>query len=503
MAFFEVIYLLATVLMSAYGFNSFLMAALYLCRRHEAVPRPPLRRTPTVTVQLPIFNEIHVVERLIEAATRLDYPRPKLQIQVLDDSTDETSAIAEEVVARFRNQGFDIESIHRDERTGFKAGALAKGLETAKGEFVAVFDADFVPQPDFLLKTIPYFLDRPRLGMVQTRWGHINADYSPLTRIQAIALDAHFIVEQTARNRSGLFMNFSGTAGVWRRSCVEEAGGWQGDTISEDLDLSYRAQLAGWEFLFLPDVVSPAEIPPQINALKRQQFRWAKGSIQCARKLWRPILTAPVPLFQRFQGMFHLTAYALHPMMILMLLCMLPLTIQRWQMDVSLSFLGLAAFGLPFVYAVSQSTLYRNWPQKFAYFPILIVMGTGISLSNTKAVIEGLIGRKNDFRRTPKFCLENREDQWMASRYVLPLGWDTIGEILLSAYALFTAWVACRQDSYYAVPFLLFYALSFGYMAALTVYHSWPTMGIFSRRRRPRRKETPRTSYSATHQSSS
>ncbi len=502
MAFFEVIYLIATVLMSAYGFNNFLLATLYLWHRHNTTPRPPLVRKPTVTVQLPIFNELHVVERLIEVATRLNYPRHKLQFQVLDDSNDETSAIAEEVVARFRDQGFDIEYMHRDERAGFKAGALAKGLETARGEFVAVFDADFVPQPDFLLKTLPYFLDRPRLGMVQTRWGHINADYSLLTRIQAIALDAHFIVEQTARNRSGFFMNFSGTAGIWRRSCIDEAGGWQGDTISEDLDLSYRAQLAGWEFLFLPDVVSPAEIPPQINALKRQQFRWAKGSIQCARKLWRPILTAPVPFFKRLQGMFHLTAYALHPMMILMLLCTLPMVLRRWQMDVPLSFLGLAAFGLPFVYAVSQSTLYRDWPKKFIHVPILIIMGTGIALSNTRAIIEGLIGSKSDFRRTPKFRLETQKDQWMGSRYVLPLGWETIGEILLSVYALFTAWVAYRQGNYYVIPFVLHYALSFSYVAALTVYHSWPTMGIMSRGR-PRRKETPRASYSATRQSPS
>ncbi len=474
MTFFEVIYLLTTVLMAAYGFNAFIMIWLYLRHRHKSMPRPPLVDTPDVTVQLPIYNELHVVKRLIDSAIHLDYPKDRLQIQVLDDSTDETTAMAKQIVERYQEQDLDIELIHRDIRTGFKAGALAKGLEMAKGEFVAVFDADFVPGPDFLTTTVPHFLDRPRLGMIQTRWGHINADYSLLTRIQAIALDGHFVIEQTARNRAGLFTNFNGTAGIWRRSCIDEAGGWQGDTISEDLDLSYRAQLAGWDFLFLPDVVSPAELPPQINAFKRQQFRWAKGSIQCAMKLWRQIVTAPVPLFKRIQGLVHLTGYLVHPLMLIMLLIMLPLTIWQEKMRIPLSCLGLASFGPPLLYALSQQALYRDWPKKLVSFPLLMLLGAGIALSDTRAIYEALTNRGNDFRRTPKFQVEKRGDQWKGSRYVLPFGWETVSEAFLALYALLTAWIAWRQGNFHPVPFMLLYAASFGYVSICTVFHSLP-----------------------------
>jgi cellulose synthase/poly-beta-1,6-N-acetylglucosamine synthase-like glycosyltransferase len=471
------------VLLATYGLNSLIIVLLYLRHRpfgktsassveplrtqREHRSPPSLKNAPPVTVQLPIYNELHVVERLIDAVTRLDYPQDRLQIQVLDDSTDETTALAQARVDYYQRQGFDIALIHRSERAGFKAGALQKGLETATGEFVAIFDADFVPNPDFLQRIVPHFQGRPRLGMVQARWGHINADYSHLTRAQALALDGHFVVEQTARQRSGLLMNFNGASGVWRKSCIEEAGGWQGDTLSEDLDLSYRAQLGGWEFLYLPDVVSPAEIPPQVNAFKRQQFRWAKGSIQCLLKHWRTLVRARRPAFVRLQGLIHLSNYLIHPLMVILLLLTLPLLLGQGVTRLPLLYLGLGSMGPPLLFALSQWDAYPDWRRRLAYFPFLVLLGTGIALNNALAVGEALTRRPNLFQRTPKFGLEERTDRWVESGYVLPVNWMTLGETLLSMYSLITVIVALAQGSYYAVPFLLLYLGGFGYVAAL------------------------------------
>lgn len=473
MILLEIIYLIAAIFMAIYGFNAFILSFLYLHYRLKSSPCPPLKDTPFVTVQLPIYNELYVVKRLIRAATLLDYPKDKLQIQVLDDSTDETTLIAHKAVKHFRKEGFDIEFIHRRDRRGFKAGALAEGLKTAKGEFIAIFDADFIPPRDFLQKTIPYFLERPHLGMVQTRWGHINADYSFLTRAQALALDGHFVVEQTARSRAGFFINFNGTAGIWRRACIEEAGGWQGDTISEDLDISYRAQLSGWKFLFLPDVVSMAELPPQINAFKRQQSRWAKGYVQCLFKLGWKILTAPEPFFKRIQGLIHLGGYLNYPMILILLLSMLPLTIWHYQMHISLSFLGVASFGLPFLYLVSQQELYHDWWKRYAFYPFLMLLGLGLALTNTKAIMEAIFNFNNTFRRTPKFRLESQRDDWKGRRYALSFDWEVVVEIFLVAYAGLTTWLAWRQGNYHALPFLILYALGFAMVAFITMVHSW------------------------------
>ncbi len=462
-----IVYGLTAVLLATYGINSLIMVLLYLHHRHEHHPPPPLTDAPPVTVQLPIYNERHVVERLIGAVTRLDYPTDRLQIQVLDDSSDETTTLAQARVDYYRKRGIDIVLIHRPERTGFKAGALQRGLETAKGEFIAIFDADFVPHPDFLQRIIPYFQGQPRLGLAQARWGHINADYSPLTRAQALALDGHFVVEQTARQRSGLFMNFNGASGVWRKRCIEEAGGWQGDTLSEDLDLSYRAQLAGWEFLYLPDVVSPAEIPPQINAFKRQQFRWAKGSIQCLLKHWRTLVRAPQPAFVRLQGLIHLSNYLIHPLMLILLLLTLPLLIGQGVTRLPLLYLGLGSLGPPLLFALSQWDAYSDWHRRLAYFPLLVLLGTGIALNNGLAVGEALTRRPNRFQRTPKFGLEKRTDRWARSRYALPVNWMTLGEALLGLYSLATVIVALAKGNHYAVPFLLLYLGGFGYVVAL------------------------------------
>lgn len=465
MSALEIIYVGAALLLTVYALNSWILTLLFLRHRQDLPPRPEIRHFPQVTVQLPIFNEALVVERLIDSVVRLDWPRDRLQIQVLDDSTDETTAIAQASVDVYRAQGIGIELVHRTDRRGFKAGALKEGLKGARGEFIAIFDADFVPDADWLHQTIPYFLDQPRLGMIQTRWAHLNRDYSFLTRAQAIALDGHFAVEQTARQRSGLLMNFNGTAGVWRRRCITDAGGWQGDTISEDLDLSYRAQLRGWQFLFLPDVAAPAEIPPQLAAFKRQQFRWAKGSIQCLKKLAWPVIAARLPLVVRWQALVHLSTYLIHPLMVLLLLVTLPLMLAAGHLHGPLGLLSLVSLGPPLMYAVSQRTLYaREWPGRYAFMPGLMLLGTGVALSNTRAVIEALLGVGNVFRRTPKFRIERRGDRWLDSRYVLPLDGLVVAELALAAYAMATVGVAMWKGNMFAVPFLLLYAGGFGYV---------------------------------------
>ena len=472
MVILSIIYALGAVWLTLYTVNSFVLTFLYLRHRGHVLSDPPLNGFPHVTVQLPVFNEAHVVERLIDSAVRLTYPRDKLQIQVLDDSVDETTLLAQNRVAYHRARGLDIELIHRRDRADFKAGALREGLKTAKGEFMALFDADFLPPRDFLLKTVPLFSFRPRLGFLQTRWGHINNPYSALTRAQALALYGHFVVEQTARQRSGLFINFNGAAGVWRRECIEDAGGWQGDTLCEDMDLSYRAQLAGWEPLYLPDVVCPAEIPPQIHAFKRQQSRWARGSIRCALKLWRRILKAPVSAFKRLQGLIHLTSYLVHPLMLLILFLSVPLLLMRQPVAFPLAYLSLASLGPPTLYALAQRSLYPDWVKRISYLPLLILLGTGLTLSNTKAIYEEVRGKKDKFGRTPKFRLEKERDEWRGSKYALPFDRMVLAEMLSALYALLGVVIALQQGNYFAIPFLMLYVLGFGYVAALTVSHS-------------------------------
>lgn len=475
MSFFEVLYAVIAILLAVYGANAFVMLALYLRHRRRptvSAPALPVDALPAVTVQLPIFNELYVVEQLIDAVAHLEYPRDRLEIQVLDDSTDETTALAEERAAHWQARGVDVQVIHRKVRTDYKAGALREGLETARGEYMAIFDADFVPPPNFLLRTVQHFVQRPRLGFLQTRWAHLNGDYSSLTRAQTLALDGHFVVEQTARHRSGLFMNFNGTAGLWRRECIADVGGWQGDTLSEDLDLSYRAQLRDWECLYLPEVTAPAEVPPQVNAFKRQQFRWAKGSIQCLRKLWRPLLTAQQPWFTRLQGVIHISSYLAHPLMVLLLLITLPVLLGAWQVRLPLALLTPVSLGPPLLYAVAQAALYRDWPRRIACLPLLVLLGTGIALNNTRAIVEALLGRQTAFQRTPKFRVAARGEGWRANPYALGLDSQILGEVLLSLYALLTVAVALLKGHFFAVPFLLLYVGGFGYVAALGWRHS-------------------------------
>lgn len=460
----EGLFLLCTVLLSIYGLNSLMLVLLYLRHRDDARPSLPSPASPaewpSVTVQLPVYNELYTVRRLLNAAGALDYPQDRLEIQLLDDSTDETLQIARRAVDRLQRRGVDVVHITRSDRADYKAGALAAGLDRARGEFVAILDADFVPRPDFLRRVVPHFCDA-EVGCVQARWGHLNQEYSPLTRAQAVGMDGHFVVEQTARSRAGLFLNFNGTGGVWRRACIEDAGGWQGDTLTEDLDLSYRAQLRGWHIAYLPDVVVPAEVPVQISALKRQQARWAQGSIETALKLIGPLLRSPQPMAVKLEGMVHLTSYVVHPLMLLTVLLTLPMSFSSsWVLSVS-PWLMPAAVGPPLLYLVAQ--MGRPWRHRLRLLLLLELLGIGLALSNSWAVLKGLLGIPQGFLRTPKLALLESSEQWVSRRYALSRDQFVWGEFLLSAFALTLVIVPGVHLGF--LPWLLLYAASFGYVA--------------------------------------
>ncbi len=413
-------YVLVLGVVCLYGLHRYQLVHLYYKYRRN---RPQLtgcfRQRPRVTIQLPMFNEKAVARRLINATCRIDYPRDRLEIQVLDDSTDETVTIAAEAVERWRARGFDIRYIHRSQRTGFKAGALAEGLRSATGEFILIFDADFLPPPAILTETIHYFTN-PRVGMVQARWEHLNRDQSLLTRTQAILLDGHFAIEHAARNRSGRFMSFNGTAGLWRRACIEDAGGWQHDTLTEDLDLSYRAQMKGWKFVFLPELASPAELPPDMGAFKEQQYRWAKGGAQTARKLLPTILRSRLPKRIKLEAFFHLTSCSVYFFMVVLSLMLYPVVYLkvhmfaegwgRYLFDFSILLIATCSAGT--FYVCSQRVLFRTWAESIKYIPFLMALGIGISLNNARAVFVGLFGKPGEFVRTPKFGVTAKSTKW-------------------------------------------------------------------------------------------
>jgi len=462
--------------LAVYGFNSLILALLYLWHRRERFSDPSVDAVdlPPVTVQVPVYNERHVVERVIDAVAELDYPTERLQIQILDDSTDQTSQLAQVRAAYHRRRGVDVTVLRRPERDGYKAGALAWGMIHARGELIAIFDADFQPPTDFLRRVVPHFVDRPRLGMVQTRWAHLNADYSPLTRAQVLALDGHFVVEQIARCRSGLLMTFNGAGGVWRRCCIEKAGGWSADTLCEDLDLSYRAQLAGWSCAYLPDVSAPNEIPPQIAAFKRQQSRWAQGSIQALRKLAPSILRTPrLSLAQKAMALIHLSSYLAHALMVILLVVSLPILLAPNAFWVSIDGLGLACLGPPLVYLLSQHRLYADWGRRLRSLPLLALVGIGIAWRNTLAVWRGLTEWGGTFARTPKFHLEGKDGTWDESDYRLQGDPSIRGEIALALYAVIGAAVAWRTGQTGMLPFLVLNALAFGTVAGLGIVQAW------------------------------
>lgn len=470
--------------LAIYGLQALGLTFLFL--RHQWRVRsaaiqatPPLLYWPQVTIQLPIYNEWHVIERLIDACATLDYPRACLQIQVLDDSTDQTTAIAQRRAEHWQRQGVDITVVQRAVREGFKAGALAYAAPLVKGEFVAIFDADFVPPRDFLLRTLPYFMTPAgkQTGFVQSRWGHLNAAYSPLTRSQALALDGHFVVEQAGRQAGGYPIGFNGSGGIWRRACIDDpaVGGWQADTLCEDLDLSYRAQLAGWRPYFMNEVEAPAEIPPQLAAFKRQQFRWAKGSIQTLRKLGGALWHSEWSLWTRITALIHLGNYLIHPLLLLLLLLSLPLLLIGQNPGAHLALLSVASFGPPLLYAVAQMVLHgRQWWRQWRYLPLLTLLGTGLCLNNTLAVWQGLRHQGGVFLRTPKFRVEATTDGWQRSAYRLPLDRTMIGELLLCGYALCAVGLAFAQGHWTLGGFLAIYSAGFGLLVAVGLWQARP-----------------------------
>jgi len=472
------VYGLCAVGLATYSVHSAWL--VWQSRRCTSPPAPPPpAQWPRVTIQLPVYNERHVVERLIDACVQQDYPRHLLQVQVLDDSEDDTALLVDRRCAFWQGEGRQVEAVRRSSRGGFKAGALAHALPRATGEYIAIFDADFQPPPDFLRRAIPHFFTPAgaRVGFVQGRWGHLNRDYSAVTRSQALALDGHFAIEQDSRFAAGYMLGFNGSAGVWRRACIEDTdvGGWQQDTLCEDLDLSYRAQLAGWLPVYLNDLVAPAEIPPQVTAYKRQQFRWAKGSVQTLRKLHRPVWESRRPLIQRVSALLHLGNYLIHPMLLTLLLIIPPILLLGASPLSPVPLIGLTSFGPPLLYAAGQVRLdRRNWWRRWAWLPLLTLLGMGVCLNNSRAVWQGLRSNGGEFQRTPKFRVERAGDGWRSSGYRLSIDRMMVGELLLMGYAVFAAVLIAAREGWPSAPFMLLYAASFGAVAGAGLWQDLP-----------------------------
>ncbi|GAC1433654.1 MAG: glycosyltransferase family 2 protein [Terriglobales bacterium] len=470
-------YFFVLILLASYGVHRYMLVYLYYKNKKNRTTEPAghFAELPRVTVQLPIFNEQFVIDRLLEAVCRLDYPREKLDIQVLDDSTDETVEVARRLVERYAAEGHPVTYHHRDNRSGFKAGALAEGMKTAKGEFIAIFDADFVPPEDFLMKTIHHFT-APNIGMVQTRWTHINRHYSFLTEVEAILLDGHFVLEHSGRARSNVFFNFNGTAGLWRRTAIEEAGGWQHDTLTEDTDLSYRAQLKGWKFIYLQDVECPAELPVEMTAFKTQQARWAKGLIQTAKKVLPRVLKSDQPFHVKLEAWYHLTANLSYPLMIVLSVLLLPAMIIRFYQGwfqmvyIDLPLFIASSFSISSFYLVSQRELFpRRWPRALLYIPFLMALGIGLTVTNTRAVLEALIGKQTPFARTPKYRLESKKDRVRTKTYRRRLGWVPWIELLIGGYFALTVYYALDNENYITVPFLILFVVGYWYTGLMSL----------------------------------
>jgi cellulose synthase/poly-beta-1,6-N-acetylglucosamine synthase-like glycosyltransferase len=469
-------YFTILIILSIYGLHRYHLTCLYLKNRKKSpTPQGHFERLPRVTIQLPIYNERYVVERLLEAVTQVDYPRELLEIQVLDDSTDETRLVASRLVSEYALAGYPISYHSRAHREGFKAGALAEGLQQASGEFIAIFDADFVPPPGILRQMVHYFTD-PQVAVVQGRWTWINRHYSNLTEVEAILLDGHFVIEHGARHFSGRFFNFNGTAGMWRRAAIEDAGGWQHDTLTEDTDLSYRAQLRGWKFIYDPKIECPSELPVEINAFKSQQARWAKGLIQVAKKMLPVIWRSEQPLFIKLEATFHLTANIAYPLMLLFSLLLLPALIVRfYQGWFQMLYLDLPLFlaatcSVSTFYMVAQRGLYpRDWWRQTKYIPFLMATGIGLALGNAKAVVEALLGKESEFVRTAKFRVEGRQDSWERKKYLRRGGWIPAVELVLAAYFGCTSAYSVYSENYLTTPFLLLFFVGYSYMGTMSL----------------------------------
>jgi cellulose synthase/poly-beta-1,6-N-acetylglucosamine synthase-like glycosyltransferase len=481
-------YLSVLLTLSAYGLHRYFLVYLFLKHRRCA-PQPlgHFENLPAITVQLPIFNEIYVVERLLKAVSELDYPKELLQIQVLDDSTDDTRELTRSCAGRLAARGFDVELIQRSDRIGYKAGALGAGLARARGEFVCILDADFVPGPDLIKSTVHFFTD-PKVGMIQTRWGHINRGYSLLTRLQAILLDGHLLIEQVARSRSGRFFNFNGTAGLWRKSCIEQSGGWQHDTLTEDLDLSYRAQLAGWKFVFLKDVVTPAELPVDMNGFKSQQHRWTKGSIQTCKKILPQIWRSHLPLPIKIEATAHLTSNFAFLLLVCLCVLLQPSSagpgstwLRMFLIDVPI-FLAASVSVAVFYICVQRELHPKTWLRETLLLPALIALGVGLSINNSRAVLEAVFNHRSEFQRTPKYGIEKRAQPWRSCRYMPLKSLLVLVEVGFAIYFTYFLWHAISQRQYLTIPFLVMIQCGFLYVALCSLAQWIPRGNIFAER---------------------
>ncbi|MCA9734821.1 MAG: glycosyltransferase [Deferribacteres bacterium] len=471
-----VLYVLALFGLALFGIHKYVLIYRHwkYSKHKTSIPQPP-KIWPKVLVQLPIYNEKYVLKRLLKAVVNLNYPNDKLHIQVLDDSTDKTKKLATRLVALLRKKGIQIEHLVREERVGFKAGALEYGLSQSNEEYIAIFDADFIPQDNFLQKTIPHLAANPGVGMVQTRWGHLNLNYSLLTKLQGIFLDAHFLLEHFTRFKSGKFFNFNGTAGVWRRRAIEDAGGWQHDTLTEDLDLSYRSQLAGWKFIFLADVVAPAELPVDMNAYKSQQHRWAKGSVQTAIKLLPALLKSKLPLKVRIEALLHLSSNFAYLLMTIPAFLLIPMLNIQW--GISVRYTVLSYFFMFFAATFSVIVYYfytikltheKTWPTVL-YIPALMALGIGLSVNNGKAVLEALAGIQTDFLRTPKFNIKTSSDGWMKKKYKASFSRVHVIELLLAIYFTLGMSYFFLNQLYLSIPFFMLFQFGYYYIALASI----------------------------------
>jgi cellulose synthase/poly-beta-1,6-N-acetylglucosamine synthase-like glycosyltransferase len=470
-------YFAVMIVLAFYGIHRYTMCYRYFKYKKNYDPNPPQHfdELPVVTIQLPIFNEQFVIDRLIEAVCSMEYPREKLDIQVLDDSTDETQEVARGIVERYAALGHPIVYIHRTDRHGFKAGALDAGLKVAKGEFVAIFDADFVPPHDWLMKVIHHFAE-PGVGMVQTRWAHLNRDYSMLTQIEAILLDAHFVIEHGSRVRTGEYFNFNGTAGMWRLKAIQDGGGWQHDTLTEDTDLSYRSQMAGWRFKYLPEVECPSELPIEMTAFKTQQARWAKGLIQVSIKLLPLIFTSQITRKRKIEAIYHLTANIAYPLMVIMTALLVPSMICRFYQGwfqmllIDVPLFGASTLSIAVFYTLSQRELFPNtWTKTLLYLPFLMALGIGLTVTNSKAVMEAIFGIKSSFVRTPKFAVAKKGDKSKANKYRKRLKLAPWIELALGTYFLGAIIYTFSNHNYFTAPFLILFVIGYWYTGLMSL----------------------------------
>lgn len=480
------------LILSVYGVHRYETMRRYMKYGKSLATSAPRKygQLPGVTVQLPLYNERFVVERLLEETSQIDYPRELLQIQVLDDSTDETHPFTERLCNQYRAAGIPIEYRHRTNRHGFKAGALQEGLETATGELIAIFDADFVPPRDFLTRTVDFFT-APDVGVVQTRWSYLNKEYSILTQVEAMLLDGHFVLEHGARCGSGLFFNFNGTAGVLRRTMIDDAGGWQHETLTEDSDLSYRAQLNGWRFVYVPTVDCPSELPVDTFGFQVQQARWAKGLTQVAKKLLPRILKAKLPLRVKVEAFMHLTPNISYPLMIVVSMLMLPVMIVRFYMGVFQMFLVdmpliIASFwSISAFYLYAQRELYpKTWWKSIAFLPMLMAAGVALTVSNSKGVIEALLGIQTSFARTPKYAIGAQKSKVKQVAYRRRSGWLPYVEIAIGSYFVYMVDFAMQSLNFFAVPFLLLFVCGYYWAGLSTLYEEYRGMLEWRRSRK-------------------